>query len=131
MSLPAPLCTPPLLASVLRQLQLSLPGSLTQAPHFFPAPTPPPCRSAAEADLAIEAGKPAAKKAGSDVAGHSDDEAPAARPTLQKTNSGRVLTALQRSASQLSLAAHSIKDSRLGRTVAKNRIFKWLTYGIT
>lgn len=81
----------------------------------------------AEAELAVEAGKKAAS--GAATPEEDDIDHGGAKPVITRTASGRVVSGLQRTASQLSLAAASIKNSRAGQAIARNRVFKWITYG--
>lgn len=107
-------------------------------PTHFPYPTPPltlnppplflfPPRSAAEAELAAEAGKAAAGKTSSEE-GEAPERTASGKP-LSRTASGKVVGVLKRTASQMSMAADSIKNSKAGQAIARNRVFKWLTYG--
>ena len=86
---------------------------------------------AAEDELAVEAGK--AKDVANGSSG-DDEHAPAERtesgkPALTRTASGRVVSSIQRLGSNVSLAAKSIKESKAGKAIAKNRVFKWISYG--
>lgn len=96
---------------------------------------------AAEQELAVEAGKTtdvakdAANGSGSEGEHKDGAEAPAlsrtasGRPAIGRTASGKLVGALQRTHSAITMTAESIRTSKTGQKIAKNRIFKIMTYG--